>query len=140
MRSPCRWGWCPHGSILPSSPSPRGQYLVPWANLPTQSGLLSSCRGWCWWGRSARALSRSGLLVRVPEVGALCLAGESTKAGRDGAGLPQGQANPVNPVLSTQPFSPFPPQCCSTLVFNWSSPCGYLSEESQELGHITFGL
>lgn len=122
-RSPCRWGCthfpCPTLQHSPSSPSPRGQYLVLWAHLPTQSGL-SSCHEWCWWGRKARALSRSGLLARVPEVGALCLLGEGgIKAGRDGAGLPQGQANPVNPVLSAQPFSPFPPQCCFTLAFNW---------------------
>lgn len=59
--------------------------------------------------RGPRVLSQSGLLARVPEVGALCLVGEGTEAGREGAGLPQGQANPVNPILMAQPFGLSPP-------------------------------
>lgn len=89
----------PHCSILPSSLSPKGQYLVFWAHLPSQSGLLSSAMT----GGGPRALSQSSLLARVPELGALCLVGEGAEAGRHGAGLPQGRANPVNPVLRAQP-------------------------------------
>lgn len=70
-----------------------------WPFLPLQ---------WCCWGRRAKVLSWSGLLARVPEMGARCLLGEGSETGRDGPGLQQGQASPVSPVLSAQPCSPFP--------------------------------
>lgn len=60
-------------------------------------------------GGGPRVLSQSSLLARVPELGALCLVGEGAEAGRHGAGLPQGWANPVNPVLRAQPYGLSPP-------------------------------
>lgn len=104
----------PHCSILPSSPSPKGQYPVFWACLPSQSGLLSSAM----MNGGPRALWQCGLLAGVPGVGALCPVGEDTVAGRDGAGLPQGQANPVHPVLKAQPFG-LPPAPCPNFAPPW---------------------
>lgn len=125
-----------------SLPLPKGEVANALGHLLTQSGLLCSCCAWCWWGRRAGALARSGLLARVPEVGALCFVGEDTEAGRDGAGLPRGQANPENPVFLAQPFSPFPPQCYSTLArrhspewpFNWKATCGFCLKNPKDEG------
>lgn len=108
LSSSCGWGQsafhAPFSSSLPSSPSSRRQYQV------LCTGLLCSCLSADHGEKSQGAPVGLG-----PAMGALHLSGEGTEAGRHEAGLSQGQAGPVNPILLAQPFGPFSPPCCSTL-------------------------
>lgn len=112
LRSSCRWGCthfpCPTRQPSPSSPSPRGQYLVLWAYLSTQSDL-SCCHAWYWWGRRARALSRSGLLARVPEMGALCLFGEGGTNREGWSWAASGTGQPCESCSLGPALQPIPP-------------------------------